>query len=159
MNKVAIRFAFCQWVACYSVKHNAQHPNSIWHADFFEKQPTLFVNTLLRYLKRLVIWLGSISLFLVLIFSAFSFFIAYPYYQIKVGMSENQVIETFGDNNPLIDRARSAFLCDIKAWYGDCKIIENSGATHFLTFKIFFDTYAIVGFKDNKVIVKGLGDG
>jgi hypothetical protein len=125
----------------------------------FKKESTLFMNTLLRYLKRVVIWPGSISLFLVFIFSAFSFFIAYPYYKIEVGMSENQVIELFDGSQPLIDRAKSAFLCDIKAWYGDCKIIENSGATHFLTFKIFFDTYAIVGFKDNKVIVKGLGDG
>jgi hypothetical protein len=117
------------------------------------------MNTLLRYLKRLAIWLGSIALFLVVICSAFYFFIAYPYYKIEVGMSENQVIEIMGSSQPLIDRAKSAFLCDIKAWYGDCKVIENSGATHFLTFKVFFDTYAIVGFKDNKVIVKGLGDG
>lgn len=116
------------------------------------------MNTLNRYLKRLIIWLASIALSLVIIFSAFSFLVAYPYYKIEIGMSENQVIEIFGEDNPLVDRAKSAFLCDIKVWYGDCKIIENSGATYFLTFKIFFDTYAIVGFKENKVIVKGLGD-
>jgi acyl carrier protein phosphodiesterase len=95
------------------------------------------VNTRLRYLKRLVIWLGSLSQFLVLIFSAFSLFIAYPYYKIEVGMSENRVIEIFSDSHPRIDRAKSAFLCDIKAWYSDCKIIEDSGATHFLLSKYF----------------------
>lgn len=116
------------------------------------------MNTLLRYLRRLAIWLGGISLFLVVIFGAFSFLVNYPYYKVEVGMSETQVMEIFGETNPLIDREKSAFLCDIKVWYGDCKIIENSGATHFLTFKIFFDTYAIVGFKNNKVIVKGIGD-
>lgn len=116
------------------------------------------MNMIIRKLKTFAIWFVCIALLLVAIFEAFSFFVAYPYYQVENGMSEDRVIEIFGKNGSLIDRGESPSLCEMEVWYGDCKLVQNSGATYFLTFQLFFDTYAIVGFKNSKVIFKGKGD-
>lgn len=109
-------------------------------------------------LKIFTIWLGGLSLLLITISSAFSYYLTRPYYKIEIGMNENQVIEIFGESYPLIDRGEKPFLCDTKAWRGDCKEVQNSDVTYFLTFQIFFDTYAIIGFKNNIVTFKGIGD-
>jgi hypothetical protein len=112
----------------------------------------------LRKLKTFFKWCVGIVLFFVIFIKAVSFLIFYPYYKIEMGMDENQVIAIFGETSPLIDSASSPGLCDAKLWYGDCDAVKKSDATYFLTFKVFFDTYAIVGFKNNKVIFKGIGD-
>jgi hypothetical protein len=116
------------------------------------------MKSIIRSLKLLIIWLASIAFLLGAIAIGFRFCVTYPYYQIEIGMNENQVIEIFGNDSPIVDQGEKAFLCEIKVWYGDCMAVQNSGATYFLTFKLFFDTYAIVGLKDNRVIFKGLGD-
>lgn len=116
------------------------------------------MNLIIRKLKTFAIWFVCIALLLVAISEVFSFWVAYPYYQVEDGMSEDQVIEIFGKNGSLIDRGERPSLCEMKVWYGDCRSVQNSGANYFLTFQLFFDTYAIVGFKNSKVIFKWKGD-
>lgn len=116
------------------------------------------MNVPARCLKSVVYWLGGATFFLVAIFNAFSVIVAYPYYKVEVGMTDKQVIEIFGESYPLINRALRPSLCDAKVWLGDCNAAQNSSATYFLTFKIYFDTYAIIGLKDNKVVYKAIGD-
>lgn len=109
-------------------------------------------------IKRIVIWVGSAAFFLLVILKGFSFLVAHPYHKIETGMEESQVKAIFGENHPLIEQSPSPFLCDAKLWYGDCETLRKSGSTYFLTFNIVFDTYAIIGFRENKVIFKGIGD-
>jgi hypothetical protein len=116
------------------------------------------MNSIFRKLKIFTLWIGGIVLLLVAILEAFSFCVTYPYYKVEIGMSEDQVIEIFGESRPLADRGEKPSLCEMNVWYGDCKAVQNSQATYFLTFKVFFDTYAIIGFKNKKVTYKGIGD-
>lgn len=116
------------------------------------------MNTYARRYKSVAIWFGVAILCLSLIFNAFSFLVAYPYYKIEIGMSEDQVVKIFGESYPLVDRAERPSLCAMNVWHGDCQSARVSGATYFLTFKVYFDTYAIIGFKDKKVTYKEMGD-
>ena len=51
------------------------------------------MNLIIRKLKTFAIWFVCIALLLVAISEVFSFWVAYPYYQVEDGMSEDQVIE------------------------------------------------------------------
>lgn len=116
------------------------------------------MNSIIRKLRLFTLWIGGVVLLLVATVEAFSLFVTYPYYKVEIGMSEDQVIEIFGESRTLVDRGEKPSLCEMNVWYGDCKAVQNSRATFFLTFKVFFDTYAVIGFKDNKVTFKGIGD-
>lgn len=116
------------------------------------------MNTYACRYKSVAIWFGVAILCLSLIFNAFSFLVAYPYYKIETGMSEDQVAKIFGESYPLVDQAEKPSLCAANLWHKDCVALESSGATYFLTFKVYFDTYAIIGFRDKKVTYKGMGD-
>lgn len=109
-------------------------------------------------LKRIGIWLVVTAILIWVVLKGLLFLVVYPYHKIEMGMDERRVKEIFGESSPLIEQSSNPFLCDAKLWYGDCEALRASGATHFLTFNVFFDAYAIIGFKENKVIFKGIGD-
>lgn len=115
----------------------------------------------MKFLKFTLIFISIIFLILALILGGFHILLRLAYYKVDIGMNEKQVNAIFIESDmPLADEQyeQPGFCGTPQIWYGDCEAAKKSGATYFLTYKVFFDTYAIIGFKNGKVIYKGVGD-
>lgn len=80
----------------------------------------------------------------------------HPLNQIEIGMTANEVAAILDKEPNQEEKVPS--LCAQESWGGDCDRIMKSGSDIFQTFKISKEGYIIVGFKEDRVIVKGTGN-
>ena len=115
------------------------------------------MNRVKSVIKWSLAFIGTV--FLVVIFTSGYFMYETTYSKfnkIENGMSNKEVIAIF-EKEPDFNEI-TPFLCAEQHWYGDCVPLNNSSSEFFYTFKVGIETYAIIGFTNNRVVVKGLGD-
>ena len=117
-----------------------------------------------REVKLKVITLGILFLSIIgLPVLGYGWAVYVPYFRIDIGMTEKEVYQVMG-SKPIEDslrpdyREKTPILCENGRWYGDCEALMQGDAEYYISFGVFIDTYLIVGFKDGKVVSKGLGE-